>query len=172
VHLEVIDVNRTVESSAELVAPLAAEKKLGFAVYPLDPPRTIRTDPGKIRQIVVNLLANAVKFTARGGITLTTAVENGELVLSVCDTGLGIPPEHHERIFEPFWQAEQKATRRATGTGLGLTVTRRLARLMGGEVSVESAAGQGTTFTVRLPGVLAATAPVVDVLPAAVHQRA
>jgi len=172
VHLELIDVNRAVETSAELVAPLAAEKKLGFAVYPLDPPRTMRTDPGKIRQIVVNLLANAVKFTSRGGITLTTSVEEGELVLSVCDSGVGIPPEHHERIFEPFWQAEQKATRRATGTGLGLTVTRRLARLMGGEVTVESASGQGTIFTVRLPGVLAATAPAVDVLPAVLHQRA
>jgi signal transduction histidine kinase len=172
VHLEVIDVNGAVEGSAELVAPLAAEKKLGFAVYPLDPPRTMRTDPGKIRQIVVNLLANAVKFTSRGGITLTTAVDAAELVVSVSDTGVGIPPEHHERIFEPFWQAEQKATRRATGTGLGLTVTRRLARLMGGEVTVESAPGQGTIFTVRLPGVLPIPAQVVDILPAVAHQRA
>jgi two-component system, sensor histidine kinase and response regulator len=172
VHLEVIDVNRAIETSTELVAPLAAEKKLGFAVYPLDPPRTMRTDSGKLRQIVVNLLANAVKFTSRGGITLTTSVDGSDLVLAVCDTGVGITAEHQERCFEAFWQAEQKATRRATGTGLGLTVTRRLARLMGGDVTLESATGHGTTFTVRLPGVQPPTTQPVAAMSAAAHQRA
>jgi signal transduction histidine kinase len=154
VALGIVDVNRVVEDSASLVSPLAGEKKLAFAVYPLDPPRAMRTDPGKLRQIFVNLLSNAVKFTAQGGVTVTTAVDRGDLVVRVCDTGTGIAPEHFERIFEPFWQAEQKATRRVSGTGLGLTVTRRLARLLGGDVTVESAPGQGTVFTARIPGVL------------------
>lgn len=153
VTLAVVDVNRVIEDAASLVSPLAGEKKLGFAFYPLEPPRTMNTDPGKLRQILVNLLSNSVKFTPQGGITVTATVDSGELVVRVCDTGAGIPPEHKERIFEPFWQAEQKATRRASGTGLGLTVTRRLARLLGGDVTVESEAGQGTVFTVRIPGV-------------------
>lgn len=154
VRKELVDVNRVVEDSASLVSPLAAEKKLAFAVYPLRPTRMINTDPGKVRQILVNLLSNAVKFTPEGGITVATAAENGELIVRVSDTGPGIPPEYLERIFEPFWQAEQKATRRASGTGLGLTVTRRLARLLGGDVVVSSDANDGSTFTVRLPGIL------------------
>lgn len=166
VRVEVVEVNRIVEDAAGLIAPLAGEKKLGFAVYPLDPARAMRTDPGKIRQILVNLLSNAVKFTAQGGITMTTASENGDLVVRVCDTGPGIPPEHLEHIFEPFWQVEQKATRRAGGAGLGLTVTRRLARLLGGEVTLESAPGAGSVFTVRLPGVLPAPAPEQELLSA------
>jgi signal transduction histidine kinase len=156
IRMEIVEVNRMIEEAAALISPLAGEKKLGFAVYPLDPPRQMRVDAGKLRQILVNLLSNAVKFTTQGGITLTTAVESGELVVRVADTGVGIAADHAERIFEPFWQVEQKATRRVGGTGLGLTVTRRLARLLGGDVKVESVAGEGAVFTLRLPGVLPA----------------
>jgi signal transduction histidine kinase len=74
-----------------------------------------------------------------------------EFLLKVTDTGIGIQSENLHRIFDPFWQVEQKATRRATGTGLGLTVTKRLANLLGGDVDVTSTPGEGTTFTVRLP---------------------
>jgi signal transduction histidine kinase len=171
IRLEVAEVNRLIEEAAALISPLAGEKKLGFAVYPLDPPRQMRIDPGKLRQILVNLLSNAVKFTAQGGITVTAAVEGAELVVRVADTGMGIAPDHRDRIFEPFWQVEQKATRRVGGTGLGLTVTRRLARLLGGEVTVESAAGEGAVFTLRLPGVLPASPATHAVQEATVPRR-
>ncbi|HUF65121.1 MAG TPA: HAMP domain-containing sensor histidine kinase [Gemmatimonadaceae bacterium] len=162
IRLEIVDVNRILEEAASLISPLAGEKKLGFAVYPLDPPRQMRTDSGKLRQILVNLLSNAVKFTSQGGITVTSAVDAGELEVGVADTGVGIAEEHLDRIFEPFWQVEQKATRRVGGTGLGLTVTRRLARLLGGDVTVESAVGEGTVFTATIPGVIPLAAAVPE----------
>lgn len=162
IRLEITEVNRIIEEAASLISPLAGEKKLGFAVYPLDPPRQMRVDPGKLRQILVNLLSNAVKFTSQGGITLTTAVDAGELVVRVADTGVGIAEDHIDRIFEPFWQVEQKATRRVGGTGLGLTVTRRLARLLGGDVTVESAPNEGTVFTATVPGVIPIAATLAE----------
>jgi signal transduction histidine kinase len=82
-------------------------------------------------------------------------------VISVEDTGIGISPDHFERIFEPFWQVEQKATRRAGGTGLGLTVTRRLALLLGGDVSVKSTPGEGATFTICLPLQASEASPLI-----------
>jgi signal transduction histidine kinase len=114
---------------------------------------TIVTDAGKLRQALLNLVGNALKFTDRGSVTLlATADGDGEeIVFSVEDTGLGIAPEHLPRVFDAFWQVDQAATRRAGGTGLGLHVTRRLVRLLGGDVLVESKLGAGSTFTIRLP---------------------
>jgi two-component system, sensor histidine kinase and response regulator len=166
IGLEVVDVNTIVAEAAGLVSPLAGEKKLGFAVYPLDPPRQMRVDAGKLRQILVNLLSNAVKFTNQGGITVSSSVEGAYLMTRVADTGVGISADHVDKIFEPFWQVEQKATRRVGGTGLGLTVTRRLARLLGGDVTVESAPGEGSVFTAKLPGVLPAPAQMAAPAPA------
>ncbi len=157
IRLEIADVNRLVEDSANLVAPLAAEKKLGFLVHLLDPPRFMRTDPIKVRQMIVNLLTNAVKFTETGTVSVKLATSAESVEITVHDTGIGISAEHIDKVFDPFWQVEQKATRRAGGTGLGLTVTRRLARLLGGDVRVQSSVGEGTTFIVTIPG-LAATA--------------
>ena len=158
IRLEIADVNRMIEDSANLVAPLATEKKLGFVVHLLDPPRFMRTDPVKVRQMIVNLLTNAVKFTEAGTVSVKAATTGENVEITVHDTGIGIAAEHLDKVFDPFWQVEQKATRRAGGTGLGLTVTRRLARLLGGDVAVQSAVGEGTTFTISIPG-LASTTP-------------
>jgi signal transduction histidine kinase len=111
----------------------------------------VESDSTKIKQILVNLLSNAVKFTETGSVTAEANFLGREFLLKVSDTGIGIQQDNIHRIFDPFWQVEQKATRRATGTGLGLTVTKRLANLLGGDVDVTSTPGQGTTFTVRLP---------------------
>ncbi|HEX6749019.1 MAG TPA: PAS domain S-box protein [Longimicrobium sp.] len=110
------------------------------------------TDATRLRQIVCHLLGNAVKFTERGRVSARTHREPGAFAVVVEDTGIGIDPEHLERIWEPFWQAEHPLVRRAGGTGMGLAVARRMARLMGGDIEAQSAPGEGSTFTVRLPG--------------------
>ena len=148
---EPVDVAAAMRDVGQIVEPLAEAKKLELKITPPAEKVTIETDATKIRQILVNLLSNAVKFTEEGSVSLEGKVVGDEVQLTVRDTGIGIQPEHINRIFDPFWQVEQKATRRAPGTGLGLTVTKRLANLLGGDVSVTSNIGEGTTFTVTLP---------------------
>ena len=109
-------------------------------------------DPGRLRQVLTNLLTNAVKFTPAGGsVTLTAASCHGELIFTVSDTGIGIASEDVERLFQPFEQADSATNRRFGGTGLGLSISRHLVDLMGGTLSVQSVPGQGSHFTVRLP---------------------
>jgi PAS domain S-box-containing protein len=158
VDLEPVDLGEVLREVEAIVEPLAAEKRLRFtAPERVDPP-TLVTDARKLRQILVNLLGNAVKFTARGEIGFA-AERRGEWVeLRVTDTGIGIDPADQERIFEPFRQADEAATRVAGGTGLGLSVARNLARMLGGDVTVRSTPGEGSTFIVRLPADGAAAA--------------
>jgi signal transduction histidine kinase len=104
-----------------------------------------------VRHILLNLLSNAVKFTEIGEVILKVRIENGDVRFEVRDTGIGIPPQYHERIFDPFWQVENKASRRIPGTGIGLSVARRLARLLGGDITVASHPGEGSTFTAKVP---------------------
>ena len=149
--IEPADLRNLIDDSVEIVEPLARARRLDLqAVKPLVE-TIIETDATKVRQMLVNLLTNAVKFTEEGSVRVMGEVRGDQVVLVVSDTGPGIDSEHHHKIFEPFWQVEQKATRRTTGTGLGLTVTRRLANLMGGDIAVLSTAGSGTTFTIILP---------------------
>ncbi|HEX8904284.1 MAG TPA: ATP-binding protein, partial [Longimicrobiaceae bacterium] len=150
-EMEEVDLAALASEVSAIIEPLAREKGLLFHVpADIDPP-TLRTDPRKLRQILVNLLGNAVKFT-RGG-SVGFAVERGEgaVLLHVSDTGVGVAPEHQELIFEPFRQVDDTKTRTVAGTGLGLTVSRELARLLGGDVTVASTRGEGSVFTVRLP---------------------
>ena len=145
------DLRRTLTRVARTAEPLAAEKGLRFNFEPPEEPLVIQTDEAKVRQLLLYLLANAVKFTDQGEIGLSARTEADRVVIEVRDTGIGIAREDLERIFEPFWQVEQVITRRAPGTGLGLTLARRLARLLGGDIAVTSEPGRGSTFTVRLP---------------------
>ena len=139
-----------VTDAAAIVEPLAVAKGLDFRIACDDV--ALDTDAGKLRQILVNLLSNAVKFTDRGEVSLRAFVDGSCVACVVRDTGIGIEPAHLEHIFEPFWQVERAATRRAGGTGLGLGVSRRLARLLGGELRVvESTPGRGSSFRVDLP---------------------
>ena len=101
--------------------------------------------------MLVNLLSNGIKFTEKGEVRVECAINNDALEVRIADTGVGIAAENIEDVFEPFWQAEQTATRRTSGTGLGLSVTRKLARLLGGDVTVASRVGMGTTFVLSLP---------------------
>ena len=101
--------------------------------------------------MLVNLLSNGVKFTEKGEVRLSCSVRDGILEIRIADTGVGIDAANIEYVFEPFWQLEQSVTRKAGGTGLGLSVTRKLARLVGGDVTVASRMGAGTTFLLKLP---------------------
>lgn len=148
---ETIDLDAVLRDACEIIEPLATAKKLDLVVVSPGPGSTVESDATKVRQILVNLLSNAVKFSESGSVTAEAVIVGKEFLLKVTDTGIGIQAEHLHRIFDPFWQVEQKATRRAPGTGLGLTVTKRLANLLGGDVDVTSTPGEGTTFTVRLP---------------------
>lgn len=111
----------------------------------------LSVDVHKLRQILSNLVANAVKFTETGEVVLTATGKEEETVFSVRDTGMGIPEEQQKNIFEPFFQVDKGNTRKAEGTGLGLTVAERLTNILGGRMSVQSDVGSGSTFTVVLP---------------------
>jgi signal transduction histidine kinase len=151
VRWESMSVNHTLGDAASLVQPMAVDKKLRFVVELLDEDQAIQTDGTKLRQMLVNLLSNGIKFTDKGEIRLDCAVNSSTLEIRIADTGVGIAAENIEDVFEPFWQAEQTATRKTGGTGLGLSVTRKLARLLGGDVTVASRVGAGSTFLLTLP---------------------
>ena len=153
VQLAVLDAAGLIEDIDAIVEPLARSKGLTYSTsIEVAVARPIASDPAKLRQIAVNLLANAIKFTEKSGeIRLTFRADAKELTIEVADSGIGIGVQHLEHIFSPFWQVDQRATRPVGGTGLGLTVTRRLARLLGGDVTVRSELGVGSVFTVRLP---------------------
>ncbi|HEU0078383.1 MAG TPA: ATP-binding protein, partial [Longimicrobiaceae bacterium] len=146
-----VELGALLEEVMALTEPLAAARGLHFAVHAPALPGALESDARKIRQVLINVLGNAIKFTDTGEVSLSVEEVGGEVLFRVADTGVGIAPEHLESVFEPFWQANGGSTRTAGGTGLGLSVTRRLARLMGGDVTASSEPGRGSTFVVRLP---------------------
>ena len=145
--------------------PLAEQKDLAFKTdVDVDLPTQIHTDPQRLQQVLKNLLANALKFTARGSVTLRvhrpkpgtrfaneTLRQGGVVGFSVVDTGIGIARDKQQLIFEPFLQADGTTSRKYGGTGLGLSISREIARLLGGEIHVESEVGKGSVFTLYLP---------------------
>ncbi|WP_198117015.1 response regulator [Massilia rhizosphaerae] len=150
------EVRRCVEEALDLLAPSASEKNLDLA-YMIEPgvPATILADATRLRQILVNLLSNAIKFTHHGEVVVTVSAapcaEGGcRLVFAVRDTGIGIPPHRLDDIFHSFTQVDASTTRKYGGTGLGLTISRRLAEMMGGGLSVESEQGRGSTFSAAI----------------------
>jgi signal transduction histidine kinase len=151
IRISPVDINAVVRECVNMIEPMAAEKGLALEVNFPEGSLKLVSDERKIRQIVTNLLSNAVKFTEQGGIGVRTEAMEGEVHIEVSDTGIGIDPQHLERIFDPFWQVEQSSTRRFGGTGLGLGVARKLARLLEGRLEVQSHVGRGSTFTLALP---------------------
>jgi PAS domain S-box-containing protein len=151
VRRERIETGTLARQVVEWVRPMAEAKGLALVLRLPPEPAVVETDATRLRQIVVNLLTNAVRFTDQGSIELAVEEGEGKVWVRVADTGIGIAPEHREKIFEPFWQVDHSYTRRAGGTGLGLSVVQRLSRLLGGDVAVRSAPGQGSTFSVWLP---------------------
>jgi GAF domain-containing protein/CheY-like chemotaxis protein len=158
-YLETFNVPGLVQDIAAVIQPLAAKNGNRLEVRCPDAIGTMRADLTKVRQALFNLLSNACKFTERGAVSLAVAREavDGQdwMVFGVSDTGIGMTPEQLSRLFEAFSQADAATTRRFGGTGLGLALSRRLCRMMGGDVTVESEAGRGSTFTIRLPALVA-----------------
>ncbi len=154
-YLEDFDVAGMVNDIAAVIQPLAEKNSNRLEVHCDERVGTMRADLTKVRQALFNLLSNACKFTERGTVSLAVAREagaNGDWVsFAVSDTGIGMTPEQMTRLFEEFSQADASVTRKYGGTGLGLALSRRLARMMGGDITVASEAGRGSTFTIRLP---------------------
>jgi CheY-like chemotaxis protein len=148
VHAVVLDV-------AQVMKVKADEKSVGLKVeFPAPLPATLLTDPSRLRQIITNLVGNALKFTSSGGVTVTVAMaadaQPPMIVIDIADTGIGVPADKLEAIFEPFVQAEASTTRQFGGTGLGLAISRRFARALGGDIVASSTPGRGSNFRVTL----------------------
>lgn len=150
-NVERVDLGTLLSEAADELRPRAAEAGLGFEVQVPETGVEVEVDPIKVKRILRNLLSNAIKFTPEGRIEVCAALRQEQIRFEVTDTGIGIEAEHQDRIFEPFWQIEEATIREKGGTGLGLSVARYLARLMGGDVFVESAPGRGSTFVLQLP---------------------
>ncbi|MGH7126937.1 MAG: sensor histidine kinase, partial [Planctomycetaceae bacterium] len=148
---EPVNVVDVAQKAAMLIEPVAAAKRIPLRVEMPAEPLITHTDAGKVSQILVNLLSNAVKFTTEGEVRLRAWECDLRYVIEVTDTGIGIAPEDRERIFDSFWQVDHGPTRRAGGTGLGLTIARHLTQLLGGHLEVTSEMGRGSSFTVSLP---------------------
>ncbi|HEX6751551.1 MAG TPA: ATP-binding protein [Longimicrobium sp.] len=147
---EVLDLGELVESVGEAMRGAAEARKLSLEIDTEGAGR-VATDRGLLRQVLTNLLGNALKFTERGGVAVRARREGDRAVVEVEDTGPGISADNQARVFEPFFQVDPSTTRKEGGTGLGLALSRDFVRLLGGEISVRSEPGRGSTFTVTLP---------------------
>lgn len=151
-HVQDVDLSEVGRDVASVIEPLVTRRGLQFELVVPPTPLTLHTDPDKLRQVLLNLVGNAVKYTERGLVRLEVGDGPAHAaIIRVSDTGVGIADHHLAQIFEPFWQVDETQRQREGGTGLGLSVVQRLVRLLGGEVSVDSELGRGSTFTVVLP---------------------
>ena len=152
VRLDEFSLQELCESLVNMFRPMAEAKKIDLRTQ-IDPALpTLRQDPTKINQILQNLLSNAIKFTPEGGrVTLKADFDTRFVTLTVIDTGIGVAPEEQELVFQKFRRSGNPLTREHPGTGLGLSISRELAKLLGGEISLQSDLGRGSTFTAKLP---------------------
>jgi signal transduction histidine kinase len=151
-HVDAVPLAQVLCGIQPLVEPQVRARGLTYHAPDPDPTVHVRTDPEKLQQILLNLVSNAVKFTEPGGsVSMECEPRDGHAVVRVRDTGRGIPADKLEAIFEPFVRIENALTRTTEGTGLGLAISRDLARAIGGDLTVESVEGEGSTFTVVIP---------------------
>ncbi len=150
-HEDRVDPAALAREVAELLEPQATSKGLVLEVAVPAGPLVTHTDEQKLRQIFLNLVGNAIKFTDEGRVLISLEEARGQVVIQVRDEGPGIAPPDLLRVFEPFTQLDQPPSRRKGGTGLGLAVSHRLAKLLGGDIAVESVVGEGTSFVFTLP---------------------
>jgi signal transduction histidine kinase len=150
-NVEEVDLPLVIDDVIELIRPSADAKALALRADVASTLPTAWADRARIRQVLVNLMANAVKFTEQGGVTIRANIVDGWITIAVVDTGVGIPPDAQTYIFDEFRQVDASTTRRYGGTGLGLAISKRLIALHGGRIWVESTVGNGSTFLFTLP---------------------
>lgn len=157
VNYSQVDLQVLLSSLVDETQSIAIQRGLNLHFFVEEGAGSLETDPVKLRQVLLNLVSNALKFTEQGEITLSaTRVppannEAERIAIAVKDTGMGIAPEIQERIFEAFYQGDSGSSRKFRGTGLGLSIVRQLTTLLGGRLTVQSSPGQGSTFAVILP---------------------
>lgn len=151
VRVTKVDVAAVARAVAGMLAPEARARGLPLRLHGAHDRALVHTDGGKLRQILTNLVGNALKYTHEGAVDVVLEADEQEVRVHVRDTGPGIPADQVEEIFEPFTQVDGSTTRTTGGTGLGLTICRRLARLLHGDVTVDSTPGRGSTFTLAIP---------------------
>jgi signal transduction histidine kinase len=147
-----VSLNEALGQLEALVAPQLRQKELHYEYHCCDPSYTALVDPERLQQILLNLLSNAIKFTPSGGrVTVDCHPRSDHMEVQVRDTGVGIPTDKLEQIFEPFVQLDRGQPAGNVGTGLGLAISRDLARVMNGDLKAESTVGKGSTFILTLP---------------------
>lgn len=158
---EPASIQTAVRDIIELMSPQAAAKGIFLHAWFERVPELVNTDLGRVRQILTNLIGNAVKFTDHGHVNVRAAynAEASRLRFDIIDTGIGMNAEQRLRVFNPFEQADTEIARKFGGTGLGLHISRKLARLLGGDITVSSTSGEGSTFTFELPVTIACATP-------------
>jgi CheY-like chemotaxis protein/anti-sigma regulatory factor (Ser/Thr protein kinase) len=169
-YLEIFDVASLLDDVQATVQPLVAHKVNTLLVESTPDVGRMHADVTKVRQVLFNLLSNAAKFTEHGTVSLAASREGATLCFRVSDTGIGIAPQNLGKLFQPFTQVDASTTRKYGGTGLGLALTKRFCELMGGDVTVESTPGAGTTFTVTLPDNLEFVPALATLRPDVVHR--
>jgi signal transduction histidine kinase/CheY-like chemotaxis protein len=150
-YVETFDIRDVLDAAEATIAPLAAKNGNALVLEAPAEPGKMRADVTKVRQSLLNLMSNAAKFTKNGTVTLSTHIEGDRVRFAVRDTGIGIPADKLDHVFEEFTQADSSTTREFGGTGLGLAISRRFCQMMGGDIHVESTVGEGSTFTIELP---------------------
>ncbi|MBE9046456.1 response regulator [Pleurocapsales cyanobacterium LEGE 10410] len=146
------DLSNLINSSVEELRSLAVQKQLDLGTQIELKDSCLFQDFHFVKRTLINLISNAIKFTESGAVTVRAwEIEQTQIAIAVCDTGIGIAPQDRDKIFEAFRQADQSFTRHHSGTGLGLAITQSLVRMMGGEISLQSELGSGSTFTVKIP---------------------
>jgi signal transduction histidine kinase len=160
IAIENVDLQEVVDQVITTMVQIAESKALKLSSTLSPATHLVSADPGRLREILTNLVANAIKFTATGSVTITSAPIDGMAEISVTDTGIGVPPEATDRIFQEFRQGSDQISKAYGGTGLGLSIARKLAELQGGRMGVESKPGKGSRFWFTVP--MARPTPVAD----------
>jgi signal transduction histidine kinase/HAMP domain-containing protein len=152
ISLQEVELNTLIQEVVDFTAPLVKDRSYVVTAHLFPRPLTVTTDPGKVRQILINLLGNAIKFTAEGGVTVAIqSNQGGDVQIKVRDTGIGIRSEYLEVIFDEFRQVDGSSTRMHGGSGLGLAISKKFAHLLGGDIQAASTYGKGSCFTLLLP---------------------
>jgi two-component system phosphate regulon sensor histidine kinase PhoR len=150
-HFDAVDVQTLLNNVVKFYEETIRQKGLKLQIQADEQLPVIRGDAFKLEQLLLNLLDNAVKYTEKGTISISISLEEGDIRIDVADTGIGIPEESSGRIFERFYVVDKSRSKKVGGTGLGLSIVKHIVQMHGGSIRVESTAGEGSTFVIRLP---------------------